>query len=232
VRRPGIVWKKDNSGFYYDRHPAPGTVPQGDESYYDYIYFHRLGDHYSKDKLVYSRDDIKELSYGVQLSTDDRYLILSDWMGHQNELRFIDIKKGGEPVEIVTGFEYTYYGMAIGHTYYMITNENAPNYKIMAVDLRNPAREHWKEIIPEQKDLLESFDIINNMIISRYLHNAHSQLKVFSLHGVPIHEIELPTLGTVAGMSGRWDDDEMFDFIENIIKKQKDRKKLSREKKE
>ncbi len=210
VRRPGIVWKKDNSGFYYDRHPAPGTVPQGDESYYDYIYFHRLGDLYSKDELVYSRDDIKELSYGVQLSTDDRYLILSDWMGHQNELRFIDIKKGGEPVEIVTGFEYTYYGMAIGHTYYMITNENAPNYKIMAVDLRNPAREHWKEIIPEQKDLLESFDIINNMIISRYLHNAHSQLKVFSLHGVPIHEIELPTLGTVAGMSGRWDDDEMF----------------------
>ncbi len=210
VRRPGIVWLKDNSGFYYNRHPKPGSVPAGDESYYDFIYFHKLGDPYTADKLIYKHDDIKEISYGVNISTDDRYLILSDWIGHSDELRFIDLQKGGEPQEIVTGFKGIYYGFAIGSTYYIMTNEDAPNYKIMAIDLRNPKREFWKEVVPEAGDLLESFAIVNNMIIAQYLHNAHSQLKVLSLHGVPIHEIELPTMGTVSGISGRWDDNEMF----------------------
>lgn len=210
VRRPGIEWLNDNSGFYYDRHPAPRTVPDGDESYYNFIYFHKLGDLYTEDELIYTREEIKELSYGVQLSTDNRYLILYDYVGHTNELRFIDLQKGGDPREIVTGFNNTYFGYPIGHTYYMMTNENAANYKVVAVDLRNPAPEYWKEIIAEQDDLLESFSIVNNMIVAQYLHNAHSQLKVFSLHGVPIHEIELPVLGTVTSVSGRWDDDEMF----------------------
>jgi prolyl oligopeptidase len=211
-RYPSVAWLKDNSGFYYERFPQPGTVPPGDESYYDKIYFHKLGDHYTADKLIYSRDDIKELGYGCDLSTDDHYLILYDFLGSSrtNELRYIDLKKGGGPKEIVTGFNAFYSGRAIGDMLYLRTNEDAPNYRIIAVDLRRPQHRFWKEIVPEQDDMLESFEIINNMIIAKYLHNAYSKIEVYNLLGVPIHEIELPTLGTVRKFSGRWDDPEMY----------------------
>jgi prolyl oligopeptidase len=211
-RYPSIAWLKDNSGFYYNRHPEKGTVPPGDESYYDKIYFHKLGDHYKQDKLIYGRDDIKELGYGCDISTNDRYLILYDFLGSSrtNELRYIDLQKGGAPMPIVTGFTAYYEGTAINDVLYLRTNENAPNYKIMAVDLRKPQRRFWKEIVPEQDDMLEGFTIINNMIITQYLHNAYSQVKVYSPIGVMINEIELPTLGTVIGFSGRWDDSEMY----------------------
>lgn len=212
TRYPNVSWLKDNSGFFYTRFPAPGTVPDGDENYYDKTYFHKLGDDWANDKLYYSRADIKELGYGCQLSTDDRYLILYDYFGSSrtNEVRFIDLKTNSKPVEVVSGFHDYYEGIAIGNMLYIRTNEDAPNYRIIAVDLRKPAHKYWKEIVPETEDLLESYDIINNTLIVKYLHNAYTQVKTFNLLGIPLNEIELPTLGTVYGFSGRWDNDEMY----------------------
>lgn len=211
-RYPSIAWLKDNAGFYYNRHPEPGSVPPGDESYYDKIYFHKLGDHYTADKLIYARDDVKELGYGCDLSTDDHYLILYDYLGSSrtNELRFIDLQKGGPPRVIVGEFKAYYEGTAIGDRLFLRTNEDAPNYEIVMVDLRQPEHRFWKEIVPEQHDLLEGFTIINNMIIAQFLHNAYTVVKIYDEHGVPINEIQLPTLGSVTGFSGRWDDPEMY----------------------
>ncbi|MCD6162018.1 MAG: S9 family peptidase [candidate division Zixibacteria bacterium] len=219
TRYPNVNWLKDNSGFFYTRFPAPGTVPDGDENYFDKTYFHKLGDDWANDKLYYSRADIKELGYGCQLSTDDRYLILYDFFGSSrtNEVRFIDLKTDGKPVEVVSGFHDYYEGIAIGNMLYIRTNEDAPNYKIIAVDLRKPAHKYWKEIVPETEDLLESYDIINNTLIVKYLHNAYTQVKTYNLLGVPLNEIELPALGTVYGFSGRWDDDEMYLSFSSFI---------------
>jgi len=212
TRYPDVNWLADNSGFFYTRHPAPGTVPPGDEAYYDKIYFHKVGDDYANDHLYYARTDIKELGFGCRLSTDDRYLIIYDFLGSSrtNELRFVDLQKGGAPQELVTGFKNYYYGEAIGSTLYLRTNEGAPNYKIVAVDLRRPAHKDWIDIIPESGDLLEEFNVINNTLIVTYLHDAHSVVKVFSLHGVLLNEIHLPTLGSVNSISGIWDDSEMY----------------------
>ncbi|MCP4581230.1 MAG: S9 family peptidase [candidate division Zixibacteria bacterium] len=211
-RYPDICWLKDNSGFFYNRHPAKGSVPDGDESYYDKIYFHRLGDEYVQDKLYYARTDIKEMSYGCQLSTNERYLILYDWLGssRKNEIRYIDLREGGGPKHIVTGFNAFYGGETIDNILYIRTNEDAPNYKIMAIDLRNPGHENWIQIVPESRNMLEEFKIINNRLIVQYLHNATSQVKIFSHLGADLDEIILPALGTVTKFSGQWDGDEMF----------------------
>ncbi len=39
----GIAWRHDGSGFYYNRFPAPGSVPPEDETNYNRVYFHRPG---------------------------------------------------------------------------------------------------------------------------------------------------------------------------------------------
>lgn len=212
TRYPDVSWLADNSGFFYNRHPASGTVPPGDESYYDKIYFHKLGDNYINDRLYYGRTDIKELGFGCQLSTDERYLVIYDFLGSSrtNELRFIDLQKGGVPKAIVTGFENYYYGEPIGSTLYLRTNESAPNYKIVAVDLKKSTHKYWVDIVPETDDLLEDFKVVNSSLVVTYLHDAHSIVKVFNLQGAPLHEIELPTLGSVNSISGTWDDSEMY----------------------
>jgi len=209
---PSVSWLKDNSGFFYNRHPAKGTVPEGDESYYDKIFFHKLGDDYTKDKLYYDRTDIKELSYGCDISTNDRFLILYDFLGSSrtNEIRVINLEKGSIPEDIITGFKAYYSGITLDTVLYIRTNENALNYKIMAINLKNPQRKNWKEIVAEGDDFLEEFTIIDRKLVLHYLHNAHSQVKIYGFNGKHLKDIQLPTLGTVTDFSGRWDDGEMY----------------------
>jgi prolyl oligopeptidase len=209
---PSIAWLKDNSGFYYTRQPAKGTVPPGDENYYEKVYFHKLGDNASGDQLIYERPEIKEIGLGVQLSQNYQYLILTGYYGSSrvNDLHFKDLKTNGDIKPIVTGFDFAYTGDAIDSVFYMQTNENASNFKIMAVDFNNPDKANWKTIIPENQDILQDFSIINHLIVARYMHNAYSVVKIFDLSGNFKQEILLPTLGTVNSITGRWNEDEMF----------------------
>jgi len=211
-RYPSISWLKDNSGFFYNRHPARGSVTEGDESYYDKIYFHKLGDHYTQDKLYYDRIDIKELGYGCDLSKNDKYLIIYDFLGSSrtNELRLIDLEKGYAVKDIITGFKAFYSGIPLEDVLYIRTNEDTPNYKIMAIDLKKPQRKNWREVVPESEDFLEEFTIIDRKLVLHYLHNAHSQVVVYNLEGRQIWQVELPTLGSISKFSGRWDDKEMY----------------------
>src|SRR5690348_9520706 len=54
-----IAWKHDNSGFYYDRFPDPGSVAEEDQSSYNRVYWHSLGTPQEEDPLVYERPDDK-----------------------------------------------------------------------------------------------------------------------------------------------------------------------------
>ena len=75
-RGGGIAWKHDNSGFYYDRYPEPGTVPEEDETKYKKVYWHKLDTPQSEDILVYERPDNKDLSFYPFITDDGKYLVL------------------------------------------------------------------------------------------------------------------------------------------------------------
>lgn len=212
TRYPAPIWLKDNSGFFYTRHPVPGTVPPGDENYYEKVYFHKLGDDPKSDKLIFQRPDLKELGFGMQISKDNRYLIIYGYLGssRKNEVYFKDLGNDGEVKTLISGFNHHYVGDIIDSVLYLRTNENAPNFKIIAIDLTKPDLDSAKDIIPEIDDLLDSMAIINHMFVVRYLHKAHSQVKIYDIDGFFVQELKFPALGSVGGPSGRWNDDEMF----------------------
>jgi prolyl oligopeptidase len=72
-----VSWLGDGSGFYYTRFPEPGTVAAGDENYFCKVFFHRRGDDQRKDALVFERPDDREIAFGVALTHDDRYLLIT-----------------------------------------------------------------------------------------------------------------------------------------------------------
>ena len=212
TRYPEPAWLNDNSGFFYTRHPAEGTVPPGDENYYEKVYLHKLGENPENDELIFQRPDMKELGFGMQISKDDRYLVIYGYLGssRKNEVYFKDLNNHGEIDTLISGFNNYYEGDIIDSILYLRTNENAPNFKIIAINLKNPNPDSAKEIISESDDMLSSFAIINNMLVVKYLHNAHSRVKIFDINGSFIKELEFPTLGSVGKPTGRWKDDEMF----------------------
>ncbi len=199
----GTSFKKDNSGFYYTEltndgprafYHAMGTAPEKDVKIF--------GDGYGLDKLI-----------GVNVSEDGRYLILSVIYGSacdKSEVYLQDIEKSGPIVPVVTTLQACFYGDVVGDTLYLQTNWNAPKWKMMATPVAKPTHENWKDIIPEGDSRLEETHLIGGKIVAQYSRDATSRLKVFDHDGKAEGEIALPQLGTVAGLSGRWKNNEAF----------------------
>jgi prolyl oligopeptidase len=219
TRACSLAWLPDASGFYYTRYPLPGTVPEGEENYYRRVWFHRLGDPPESDRLVYGEGRDKEDWPNVELSPDGRWLLITvdkGWVA--SDVYVLDrTSADNRLMTIVEGEEALYGGEILGDTLWLMTNSEAPRYRLLTVDLARPEREHWREIIPEsQERVLDGFHIIGMQagreprLFAQFMEKAVSRLHVYDLAGKHLQAIELPTLGSLAGMSGEWDGDELY----------------------
>ena len=209
------VWTKDGAGFYYGRYDAPVEgMAYKDTNYYHKLFFHRIGTDQPHDMLAYERPDQKDWLFSAALSDDGRYLILNVSKGTQveNGLFFRDLQaEDGAVVELLKDFDasYSFIGND-GPVFYVMTDRGAPLSRVIAIDIEHPEPEHWREIIPEAADTLQSASLVQEFFLATYLHDAHSRVRIFDKTGTPVREVELPGLGTVEGFGGRREDRESF----------------------
>ncbi|HJT56198.1 MAG TPA: prolyl oligopeptidase family serine peptidase, partial [Ktedonobacteraceae bacterium] len=212
-RFSSIAWRHDNSGFYYNRLPEPGTVPEEDSSNYSSVYWHTPGTPQSSDMLIYERPDFKELSFSPFITDDGTYLMLHVWHGTdpQNRVYYREVNSDGPFIRLLDEADasYDFIGNS-GTLFYFQTNLDAPRGRIIAIDIERPERENWQELLPQQDDVIAFALMVNEQFVVTYLHDAHHQMKIFNLDGGYVRDIPLPTLGSIFGISGRPHDTEMF----------------------
>jgi prolyl oligopeptidase len=101
----------------------------------------------------------------------------------------------------------------------VLTNNEAPNQRIVLINTANPARENWKTVVPESKeDVLQSASICGGKLVCQYLHNACSALRVFDLSGKSLGEVTLPELGTVGGVNGNREEPMAFFNFQSFLR--------------
>ena len=209
----GMAWKPDNSGFFYNRYPEPGSVPAEDQHAYNRVYWHQLGTPQAADQLVYERPDAKELSFYPFITEDGQYLMLH--VSHaaipQNRLYYREVNSDGPFVRLCDDGEakYTFLGNH-SSTFYLHTTAEAPRGRIIAVDLEHPTGVHWQDLVPEQDDTIAFAALVSNHFAVVYQHDAHHQVKLFTRQGAFVRDIALPTLGSIVGLSGKPDGTELF----------------------
>jgi prolyl oligopeptidase len=215
VKFSGASWAQDGSGFYYSRYdePKPGEQFTG-TNYFQKLYFHRLGEPQSRDKLIYHRPDEKEWGFDGEVTEDGRFLIISVWRGSErkNQLFYKNLAAPDSAiVELIRGFdaEYQYVGND-SDTLWVLTDWEAPRRRIIAMDVRQPDRSQWRTLVPESTDVLESASVVGDYVFGSYLKDASSRVRVFDRSGRQVREVELPGLGTVEGPRGRRSDRETF----------------------
>jgi prolyl oligopeptidase len=221
VKFSGPSWTKDNKGFFYARFPEPDQAVNQTfaKLAYQKLYYHRLGEAQDKDQKVYERLEDPDLAFDTDVSHEGRYLLMVVNKGtEQRDLVYF--KDLGDPAApkidspfqpIVDKFEADFkVAGLIGNRLFLLTDLDAPRYKIVEVDLTNPSRDHWKEVVPQSKDLLEEAALVGGKLVVKYLVDAKNQLLVFDLDGKRESEITLPALGTVDGLSGNPDRSELF----------------------
>jgi prolyl oligopeptidase len=222
VKFSGMSWTPDGKGFYYSRYDEPkeGAEFTG-TNYYQKLYFHRLGEPQQEDILVYERPDEKEWGFDGDVTEDGRYLIISVWRGteRKNQVFYQDLQKPDAPVvELITGFDAEYHFLDNdGPVFWFLTDSDATNRRVIAVDTSRADRENWRELIAERPEALRGVSVVGDVFIASYLKDACSEVRIHDFRGRYLRDLELPGRGSAGGFTGRRGDRESFysytDFV-------------------
>jgi len=211
VKVSGTSWTKN--GFYYSRYDAPkaGENNLSGKNEYHKVYFHKLNTPQSADKLVYE-DPKSALGFRMAYATEDeRFLVLSltDGKADGNRVQVRDLadpKQASTWTTLIPSYES--HNSVIGNVggeVLVYTNYKAPRYRVVRIDPRHPEEANWQDVLPESTNKLESVTQVGGRLIADYLHDASSQVKVYSEQGKFQHEVKLPAIGTASGFGGRRD---------------------------
>ncbi len=221
VKFSSMSWTQDNKGFFYSRYdaPAPGENARTGTNRNQKLFYHRLGRPQSRDVLIYERPDQPDWMFSAEVSEDGMYAIvyITESTANKNRLYVIDLNYAKSPrvtapmVKLFDDFDASYDFIGnVGTTFYLLTNRNAEKGRVIAVSLDAPKEERWRTIIPEGDDALQGVSLFGQRLVARYLHDAHSRVKVHSLSGVAHGDLALPAMGSVSGFSGKPDENVFF----------------------
>jgi len=204
-RYTGIAWDRDSQGFYYSRYPDPTTVPPAERNNFNRVFYHRTGSPQAQDALIYECPENKELLFAPIIKSDCPYLFLHVSHGTDTRNRFYyrPLESAGPFIKLLDDNDAAYDFIDVIDTVcYFRTDLGSPRGRIIAIDLKNPGRENFHEIIPESEDVMTFAKIIHDLLVVVFTHDAYNKLRIYSLDGVYQTEIEMPTLGAIIEVSG------------------------------
>jgi prolyl oligopeptidase len=198
----GLQITPDKRELYYSKRLAEGSR----------IYHHWIGKDSASDEAIFGAGTGPTEFVTTDVSRDGKYLglyVTHGW-GKKTEVYFKDLQSNGPIVPVVTDLEAEFNCEFAGGQMFVETNWNAPNGRIFAIDLSNPARANWREVVAESSSVIESFSVTGGRLAVNYLESVNSSVKIIDASGKHIRDIAFPTLGTVTALAGRWDSQEAF----------------------
>lgn len=210
IKFSGVSWK-ENEGFYYTRYQKPeegeelsGIVKNGK------LFYHKKGTSQDQDQLVYEPKNEKARA-GGGLTEDNRFLIIAVSEGTSgNRLMVQDLNADNGIVTLIDNLDNDHYVVdSKGDNILVYTNLNAPNYRLVEVDLNQPTSENWVDVIPETENVL-SVNSGGGYLFASYLEDAKTAVKQFDYDGNLIRDVELPAIGTATGFGARNDEDHLY----------------------
>ena len=209
-----VAWLPDNSGFYYTR--CPRAMPAGEARFNHKLYFHRLGDDWREDELVFGESLTRAQTPYPQLSLDGRYLVVlvQDVSGDLpcSQLYLLDREDLRHVfVPIVQGIE-AFISAAVVHRdrLYIQTNHQAPLGKLTVIALADIATGEFTTVIPEASYPLGAWTTVGNHLFVETIENVSSRLRVYDLAGKFVKQIELPGTGSINALSAEPESEELL----------------------
>lgn len=221
---PVITWTPDERGFYYVRFEIPKEEEQLNAPVDSPgIYYHEVGEPQSNDKLVYEDNSNPNTLLSPTVTDDGAFLVISAREGSalENEILYkkLDGRNRIKKLELKINAAYTFLGN-VETKWWLYTTANAPNGKIISIDINQPGHEYWEEVIPEDTEAAISggsrvggnaLGVYGERIVIMYLEGVRRAVKVFDLDGNYQYDVDLPDVGSIwGGFSGRQDDNDLF----------------------
>lgn len=205
-----LTWNPDSSGFWYVRGEDSQAVGK-EEKYYKKVYYHELNQPVDGDKLVFGANLAKDDWPMFGISHDGRYQIVN--VSHRRELTtvyFRDTHNNASFINITGNIKARSFADAETDYIYMVTDDKAPNRKILRRKITQSSLGKWEVFVPESKFKLESWFLLKEKLLLEYTENVSSKIYLFDLKSKKTKESELPGIGSIDGYSTAYDNSSLF----------------------
>jgi len=216
ARYSGIQLSPDKQGLYYARFDPAGTL----------VFYHKLGSPAGNDELIFGKSFEGEAFgpmqlIGAEITENERYLMISVVHGvppKRIDIYVKDLRQPGSPIRpVIHGIDSRFTPVNYGDDLYVLTDYQAPNYRVVKMAIANPQPEHWTSIVPEGKDVISGMTIVGGKLCVTGLHDVVTQTRILTLDGKPAGSIAYPTLGAATELNGREDANEGFYSFESFV---------------
>ncbi|KAA3440503.1 prolyl oligopeptidase family serine peptidase [Rufibacter hautae] len=212
IKFSGTSWYKD--GFFYSRYAEPTQGSKmANKNEYHKVYYHKVGTPQSQDQLIWEAKAHPLRLLFASTTEDEKYLVLTASEGTSNNSLYVkDLTKNNSPiVPLVESFEKEY-GVVenIGDKLIVLTNQDAPKYRLIQIDLKKPQQTNWKTLVPQTDNVLNYASLIGGRLVLNYMKDAATLVRVHDTSGKWLHDVTLPTLGTADGFTGKKEDKTVF----------------------
>jgi len=216
ARYGGIQLSPDKQGLYYARVGPAGSL----------VFYHKLGLPAASDELLFGKTFEGETFGPMQLisaevTENERYLVIEVQHGvpaKRVDIYAKDLRKPDSPIRpVIHGIDSRFSPDNYGDDLYVRTDYEAPNYRVVKVQIADPQPQHWTNIVPEGKDVISDISIVGGKLFVTGLHDVVTETRIFALDGKQIGSVPYPTLGAATAMYGRAGGNEGFYSFESFI---------------
>lgn len=212
IKFSDISWL-GNEGFYYSSYAKPVGSELSAKTDQHKLFFHRLGSKQSDDRLIFGGSEAQKNRYvDGQVTEDNRYLLISAAVSTSgNKLYIKDLRKTDSPLITILADTRsdTYLLDNYGDKLLLVTNLDAPNKRVVALDASQPQVEHWQDFIPHTEHVLD-VTTGGGYIFASYMVDAISKVQQLSSEGKVLRKLNLPGVGTADGFEGKKDQTSLY----------------------
>ncbi len=210
VKFSGIAWQGD--GFYYSGYDAPKEGEEySQKNEFHKIKFHKLGTTAQEDAIVVQDLDNPQRNFYCTTSEDEKYVLVTSsestsgsafgWLANPKaKVHWFDTS---------FDFEHSFVGMDNGNMLFM-TNDNAPNYKLVSISPSSQSKTDWNTVIAESNHVMDGVSLAGGKLLVSYLEDVVSHLYIYSTVGEKVAEVQLPGVGTLSGLEADKDESEAY----------------------
>ena len=179
-------WANDNKTVFYT------TMDETRRP--DKVHRHTLGDDPSKDALVFNEPD-QSFFVSVSRTRSDKYIFISVGSITASEYRFLDANTPAGKFTVIhpRQKDLEYYVEHHGDQFYIMSNENAKNFKLLTTPVKTPGKANWKEILAHRDSVkIDNIDLFKNHLVVYERERGLNHIRIINFPDKTDHQVEFP----------------------------------------
>ncbi len=165
--------------------------------------YHAWGTDPATDSVLFGDGLTPTAFLNVSNAEGGKYRLITIGHGWARNEVFVQDTKTGDVLDVTKGFNAHFTPQFVDGALWMRTDLEAPNGRIMKVDLKNPGREEWQEVVPQAGDMvLDAFQVIDTLVWVTSIRNVGNQISGYTKDGKAVDRIDVPGMTTASLRSG------------------------------